>query len=543
MEEVSKLCTATIKRIDKPPIQRSPHDNPQLAFRQLKKDITKLAKKINREAMPKLQSKIKKLNAKLTDTLNDPNTNDLNKAIEAAKLEAEIKDTETLRHNNLRMSIQTKFHLENETIGKVWIQANKERKPWDTMWGLRDPQNPESPLATTTREMTKIAAEYHESLQHKDLPNPETRDQTTKIVLDNIDRKTDHDDKQKLAAHLAYEEVSQALMSMPNGKASGLDGIPVELWKALANEYKKAAAASNTEDDLPPDPVQLLLSVFNDIEKFGVDPESNFAEGWMCPIHKKKDKTEIANYRPITVLNADYKTFTKALTIKLAPVALKIIHPNQAGFLKGRRIDDHTELIKLMIRWCEAEDEDGLLIFLDQEKAYDKITHNFLDKTLQAFEIPDPFRKTIMGLYEHAFTSVIINGESSKAFKISRGVRQGDPLSCLLFNLAIESLACMLRKSNLEGFKIHDEIDRLITTLFADDTTVYLSKTTASKVWRRSSRHGALHPELSSMLTKLRLYRSAAQTFEPNSTKTEPYPTNKMKQSHQESKLPKMENQ
>ncbi|KAJ2924914.1 hypothetical protein H1R20_g12191, partial [Candolleomyces eurysporus] len=129
-----------------------------------------------------------------------------------------------------------------------------------------------------------------------------------------------------------------------------------------------------------------------------------------------------------------------------------------------------------MIRWCKAEDENGLLVFLDQEKAYNKITHNFLDKTLRTFEIPDRFRNSVMGLYEHAHTSIIINGVKSNTFKVTRGVRQGDPLSCLLFNLAIESLACMLRNSDLEGFKVNDEIERIITTLFADDTTVYLSK-------------------------------------------------------------------
>ncbi|KAJ2935709.1 hypothetical protein H1R20_g1384, partial [Candolleomyces eurysporus] len=239
---------------------------------------------------------------------------------------------------------------------------------------------------------------------------------------------------------------------------------------------KKPSPLVQKRKTYPPDLVRLLQLAYNDIEHHGINPESNFTEGWMCPIYKKKDKTDIANYRPITVLNADYKTFTKALTIKLAPTALKIIHPDQAGFLKGRRIDDHTELIKLMIRWCKAEDENGLLVLLDQEKAYDKITHKFLNRTLQAFEIPDSFRNTIMGLYKNAFTTVIINGVKSEAFKITRGVRQGDPLSCLLFNLAIESLTSMLRNSSLEGFKVHEEIDRVITTLFADDTTVYLSK-------------------------------------------------------------------
>lgn len=87
----------------------------------------------------------------------------------------------------------------------------------------------------------------------------------------------------------------------------------------------------------------MLQLVYNDLERFGPSPLFKFAHGWLCPLYKKKDRDDIANYRPITVLNADYKIFTKALTIRLAPAALKVIHPDQAGFMKGRRIDDHTE--------------------------------------------------------------------------------------------------------------------------------------------------------------------------------------------------------
>jgi hypothetical protein len=70
---------------------------------------------------------------------------------------------------------------------------------------------------------------------------------------------------------------------------------------------------------------------------------------------------------------------------------------------------------------------------------------------------------------------VILNGEKSKyPFKVRRGVRQGDPLSCLLFDLAIEPLAESLRQSDLKGFKIKGKEEKLIATLFADDTMVYL---------------------------------------------------------------------
>ncbi|PPQ81398.1 hypothetical protein CVT24_001827 [Panaeolus cyanescens] len=203
-------------------------------------------------------------------------------------------------------------------------------------------------------------------------------------------------------------------------------------------------------------------------------PLSRFAEGWMCPIYKKKDRAEIENYRPITVLNTDYKILTRALTSRLGAVASNIIHKDQAGFMKGRRIENHTDLIHLLTRLCSIKDENGAIICLDQEKAYDRVRHDFLWATLEKFNFPETFINTVKSLYQHAKTAVMINGVLSAPYKVTRGVRQGDPLSCLLFNLAIESLAETLRTSRLKGLKIDNE-DRLIASLFADDTTVYLS--------------------------------------------------------------------
>lgn len=80
-------------------------------------------------------------------------------------------------------------------------------------------------------------------------------------------------------------------------------------------------------------------------------------------------------------------------------------------------------------------------------------------------------------LYSDAWTSVVVNGIiSDTPFKVTRGVRQGDPLSCLLFDLAIEPLAEALRQSELKGFKVPGVSERLIATLFADDTVTYLDK-------------------------------------------------------------------
>ena len=98
----------------------------------------------------------------------------------------------------------------------------------------------------------------------------------------------------------------------------------------------------------------------------------------------------------------------------------------------------------MMVHYTEATEQNGLLIALDQEKAYGKITHDYLLRALETYNFLESFWKTVKFLYENAETSVMINRVLSKPFNVTRGVRQGDPLSCLLFNIVIEPLANLL---------------------------------------------------------------------------------------------------
>lgn len=107
---------------------------------------------------------------------------------------------------------------------------------------------------------------------------------------------------------------------------------------------------------------------------------------------------------------------------------------------------------------------------------YDRIEHGYLWRTLETFGIPPKFINTVKALYKNAETKIMINGILSSPWKITRGVRQGDPLSCLFFDLAIEPLVASLRESNLCGYDIPRQAERLIANLFADDTTTFLSK-------------------------------------------------------------------
>jgi hypothetical protein len=107
-------------------------------------------------------------------------------------------------------------------------------------------------------------------------------------------------------------------------------------------------------------------------------------------------------------------------------------------------------------------------------KAYDKINHTYMLSVLCHMGFPPKFCNTVKTLYTNAETIVMINGEMSKPFIVTHGVRQGDPLSCLLFNLAIEPLVCLIRNSDLKGVKIPGKDEDLVVSLFADDTTIYL---------------------------------------------------------------------
>lgn len=250
---------------------------------------------------------------------------------------------------------------------------------------------------------------------------------------------------------LSREDIQEALELSANNKAPGPNGIPYEVFKIINAWYE----TSMREGEPGFNVIKILQLVFKDMEKYGVCPGTSFSESWMCPLYKKNDRVEIANYRPISLLNTNYKIMTKALAIKLAWVAPSLIHSNQAGFVPGRNIYDQIWLTKCIIDLAEVEEQNEMIIFLDQEKAYDKIEHDYLWRILSAYKIPELFISSVKSLYSDAYTTVYINGvASSTPFHITCGVCQGDPLLCLLFDLAIEPLAEMLQQPDLQSFNM-----------------------------------------------------------------------------------------
>jgi len=281
-------------------------------------------------------------------------------------------------------------------------------------------------------------------------------------------------DGSPLNSTLPRDRIEHTLRNVKLGTAAGPDGIPYEVWKHFDELHKSAK-----KDEKPYfDVIGCMTIVIQDIQTHGVDPVTNFALGHLCPIYKKKERDDIKNYRPITLLNTDYKLLMKSLALQLAKHVHQLVHPDQTGFIPNRSIFDPIQLTQTICAYADFMEEDGTIVALDQEKAYDRIDHGYLVHVLHHFNLPEPFIKTVQSLYGNAHTAAMVNGELSTNFRVTHGVRQGDPLSCLLFDLAIEPLACMLRSSpNLRGFSIPGITQKVIVTLYADDTTVFLSNT------------------------------------------------------------------
>ncbi|KAJ3530055.1 hypothetical protein NMY22_g8737 [Coprinellus aureogranulatus] len=364
---------------------------------------------------------------------------------------------------------------------KFDYDAHKDRKPRDTIHRLKNPgSGPGSPTyQTSTKHMVELATKYHEDLQtefHHNLSDEEHAEEMDDL-LNMLEPQLNAQEADSLDRDVTEAEAAEAVMTTASGKAAGLDGVPVEIWKHLIKEHRIAAKSGTAVEKTKANLAWILQTLFNDIRKNGVTPGTEFAEGWMCPIYKKGDRSEISNYRPITVLNTDYKILTRLMSDRLSKVVHKLVHPDQAGFIKDRSIFDQTELIRLVLEVGESEDNQGAIVCLDQEKAYDKVRHDFLWATMEKFGLPESFTRTMQHLYADAKTSIILNGVKGRKYLITRGVRQGDPLSCLLFDLAIESLATAIRKSPLRGMA-YDGIDKkIVCNLFADDTTVFLDRT------------------------------------------------------------------
>jgi ribonuclease HI/exonuclease III len=449
-------------------------NNPQQSLKKFKTDIVELFRNYQKTHQPKLENAINSLQRELENKANTPNLAEDEIQMQSMIIAERIEALEKKRKDAAKLLSSARNRLEGETLSKHWVRSAKECTPRDTIRALKNPlQNPER-RETRSDKMAELARTYHEQLLTIDRnPEAEPDEEELAKILENIDARLAPEKAITLGEKIGEEEIAIAMAATANDKAAGLDGIPVELWKLLHQQYK---SAKEDEQYKFCNITSVLAKIFKHIATNGITEGTNFNEGWMCPIYKKKEADNVANYRPITILNTDYKILTKVIATRLTEIAPSIIHPDQAGFIRGRSIFDQIDQTATTINYAKLKGINGAIVALDQEKAYDKITHPYLWKILEKFAFPNETINIIKTLYKNAPTSVIINGEISSPFYVTRGVRQGDPMSCILFDLGIEPLAANIRASKIRGIDVPSLDEKVKVSLFADDTTVVLTE-------------------------------------------------------------------
>ena len=252
----------------------------------------------------------------------------------------------------------------------------------------------------------------------------------------SIENHLDFTQQQSCEGFLSLQELSEAVKTLNLGKSPGSDGFSVEFYLFFW-------------DILGP----LLLRVANQCFRDGKLCDSMKGSVTRLIYKKRGDIKNLKNWRPISLLNVDYKIISKVLTLRLSKVLEYIVNPDQTCSVPGRSILSNVTLLRDIIDFIQETDECAILVSLDQEKAFDRVDRTFLLQLLEVYGFGPDFCRWLTTLYDDAFMQIIINDRLSSKVGLQRGVRQGDPLSPLLYVICVEVLASLIRRSpEIEGF-------------------------------------------------------------------------------------------
>ena len=263
---------------------------------------------------------------------------------------------------------------------------------------------------------------------------------------------------------LTQGEVFKVLNALPKNKSPGNDGLTKEFyiafWPVIGDIVIDALNLGYIQGKFSNSQRQSVITL---IDKPG------------------RDKQFLKNWRPISLINFDMKLASKCLARRLEQCLPWLIGHTQSAFVKGRNISDYIRFIDEMFHYTSKNSIPAILLAIDFEKAFDTVSWEFLFKVLSHFNFGESFIKWIKALYCNIECTVMNNGYNTGYFTLERGVRQGDPLSPMLFILVLETLLFSI-KSNTDIKGVNISGTEAKESAFADDMTCFLGSFDSASV-------------------------------------------------------------
>uniref|UniRef100_A0A8C6PHS8 Reverse transcriptase domain-containing protein n=1 Tax=Nothobranchius furzeri TaxID=105023 RepID=A0A8C6PHS8_NOTFU len=334
-----------------------------------------------------------------------------------------------------------------EEFGETMEQdfRTASRRFWSTIQRLRGEQcatntiySGDSVLLTSTQDVVDRWAEYFE-----DLLNP--TDMSSSEEADSGDF--------ELASQISGAEVTEVVKKLLCGKAPGVDEIRPEFLKAL-------------------DVVGLcwLTRLCNIAWTSGAVP-LDWQTGVVVPLFKKGDRRVCSNYRGITLLSLPGKVYSGVLERRVRRIVEPQIQEEQCGFRPGRGTLDQLYTLRGILEGAWEFAQPVYMCFVDLEKAFDRVPRGALWGVLREYGIPGPLIRAVRSLYDRCQSLVRIAGSKSGSFPVRVGLRQGCPLSPILFITFMDRIS--RRSQGVEGIRFGGL--RIRSLLFADDVVLLAS--------------------------------------------------------------------
>ena len=236
-------------------------------------------------------------------------------------------------------------------------------------------------------------------------------------LFDNIP-KINNDQRNACEGEITLEEMGNYLKDLRNNKSPGISGFTGEFYKFFYRDLKH----------------RLLASINHTYEIEKLSNTQNIGITTLIP-KGNSDKEYLRNWRPLNLLNTQYKIISGCLAERLKPVLQTIINNDQKGYLPGRYIGEVTRNVYDTLHYAKNNNASGVILLCDFQKAFDSLSHKFILKTLEFFNFGPSLIKWVKILIFDFYSVINHVGNISEKCKLARGVKQGDQISGYLFIL------------------------------------------------------------------------------------------------------------